>query len=91
MISVCTDGSKVACMETLKGIVDLADTNYTGIYRETINGQLWITICNIPSESQNGIRGLTARYNDCIVATMTHDLNSARINVSELMHQIRNE
>jgi hypothetical protein len=91
MISECNDGSKVACMKTLKDVVDLADANYTGIYRDTVNGKLWVVINNIPVESQSGIRGLAARYNDCVVATMTHDLNSARINVSELMHQIRNE
>lgn len=91
MIVECSDGSKVACMTTLKDFVDLADANYTGIYRDTINGQLWIVINNIPSELQNGIRGLSARYNDAVIATMTHDLNSARINVTELMYQIRNE
>jgi hypothetical protein len=95
MLEASEPSSKKTCIQILKDVVDLADSNYAGIYYETVSGERYIVISNIPTEMQNGIRGLSERYKDddgqyIVSALMTHDLNSAKINVSKLMYQIRN-
>jgi hypothetical protein len=97
MLAECDQtSSRGLCIDTLKDVVTLADRGNHGIYYETVSCERYIVIQNIPSELQNGIRGLAEKYKDdngqyIVSALMTHDLNSAKINVSKLMYQIRNE
>lgn len=75
------------------------------IYYQNTRGYLEIVVCDIPALTQYGtdfdregmrgkLRGLAERYTDddgdyTVRVNTTHDLNSATINVSELMFQIR--
>lgn len=75
------------------------------IYYQNTSGKLEIVVCDIPSLMQHGwdfdregmrgkLIGLAERYTDdegnyTVRVLTTHDLNSAMINVSDLMEQIR--
>lgn len=75
------------------------------IYYQNMGGKLEIVVCDIPSMTQhgtafdlegmrNGLRGLAERYKDdegnyTVFVNTTHDLNSATINVSDLMYELR--
>lgn len=75
------------------------------IYYQNTRGDLEIVVRNIPSLTQYGsdftrakmrnkLRGIAERYKDdngnyTVLVNTTHDLNSALINVSKLMYQIR--
>lgn len=75
------------------------------IYYQNTGGKLEIVVCDIPSMTQYGsdfdqegmrcgLRGLAEKYkNDdgyyTVFVNTTHDLNSATINVSDLMYELR--
>jgi len=92
-------------LEVLKIIVNEADNNDNqAIYYQNTEGKLEIVVCDIPSMTQygsdfdregmrSGLRGLAEKYkNDdgyTVFVNTTHDLNSATINVSDLMYELR--
>jgi len=86
----------VSVLETLKYYVDAAgNDNDSTVYWENRNGKVWIVIKQIPTYTdQCKLLGMAERYKDddgkyTIFSKVTHNLNSAEINVSDLMFEIR--
>lgn len=88
-------------LQTLKLMVNEADDEENQrIYYENRSGKRYIVVGDIPSLAikegtdfsregmRSKLRGLAARYDGVDVLT-THDLNSAVINVSDVMDQMR--
>ena len=82
--------SKWLVLRTFKLIVRCADTG-EGMYYDNdrrTNNRL-VVVPSIPCGMQPDFLGLAAKYQDAANVLVTHDLNSAVVNVSRLMDAIR--